>query len=83
MSWACLRKATEEDHNRLQTTAERFAARHDMWIFADIVGALEVSLNIAEYRPELKRLWLACVRRALRDKRAEGIAYGYVGRNIT
>jgi hypothetical protein len=100
MAWSTIRKATEEDWERLSAAARTFIERHldefpylkldDPEVQRDYVFALEGELDYRSsdaYDHEMKcrrlgRLWRRCVRRALRDGNAEGIAYGYVGQSV-
>lgn len=89
MAWSTIREVTEEDFERLNATARRFAERHgkiktalggdkptyrsvDRLAIVNDTGAWDYDYRIAA-------MWRACVRRALREKNADGIAYGYVG----
>jgi hypothetical protein len=92
MGWSTLRKATAEDVSRLETAARRFAVRHEIRV-DEVPGDSPATFSVemamcdagkGEYPwyeggPRVARLWTACVRRALRNKHADGIAYGYVG----
>ncbi len=91
MSWSTIRRATIEDEERLNRAAVAFAERHDLRVWdadtaeATINNAITPNYDSDEIeRMECKRLgryWLACVRRALREPTADGIARGYVGRD--
>ncbi len=88
MAWSCHREFTEEDVERLQITARRFVAKYNiperdcldygepLWRGLDYLLDWE-----RDKYEDLRRLWLGCLRRALRDKSATGVAYGYVGSN--
>lgn len=87
MSWSVIRKATEEDVARLNAAAERFAERHNLrcGYLGEPVTAMDIrdALNPSEPGNRyLLNLWKACIRRALRHKWAEGIAYGCVGFHV-
>ena len=83
-AWSTIRKATDEDHERLALAAKRFQTRHGLQS-ADILS--ELGCLTDRGMPEcwkaerLMPLWKRCVKRALRDNAAEGIAWGYVGYN--
>lgn len=98
MSWSTIRKATDEDRERLQAAAHRFIQRHaeefpyvdcdDPDVSENYARALEDELESSGYEREergrrLRPLWRRCVRRALRSPDAEGIAYGYVGQSVS
>jgi hypothetical protein len=87
MAWSTMHKASEEDFERVESSARRFAVRHDLFMVNDCNGEneglpahLEVGL-IVDDRPGLRPLWRRCVVRAL-GPGAEGIAYGYVGFHV-
>lgn len=97
MAWSTIRKATDEDFERLQDAARRFIERHaedfpyldceDPDVAENCARALENELGSDAYEREergrrLRPLWRRCIRRALRCSGAEGIAYGYVGREV-
>lgn len=87
MAWSTIRKATEADVAALEQRANAFMARHGIEsLFLDATATFMVEEHLAYLRDHdsaeyahLNRLWLGVVRRALGHKRAEGIAYGYVG----
>jgi len=85
MPWALLRRATDEDIERLDTTAARFITRHGIRRYDDSDPVTTVEWAVADHddnknwERKLRPLWRACVRRALRDRRAEGIAYDHIG----
>lgn len=92
MPWNIIRTATAEDRERLNASARRFADRHGIDIGDDtgheatwLESHIEDNARQAEpthERPDalyLRRLWRACVRRALRHRWAEGIVRGCVG----
>lgn len=83
MAWNIIRKATTEDKIAINAAAERFCNRHAIKPNGfDSVDAIECEIDCNEYNGVyLKKLWRAVVRRALDDKRADGIAHGYVGYN--
>jgi hypothetical protein len=90
MGWGTIRRATDEDVKGLELTAQRFAARHG--IYVDESGAtrsVDLWIDRAMRDGEgwtgqnsgrvLGRQWRACVRRCLHSPGADGIEYGYVG----
>lgn len=88
MAWNAIRKATEEDYEKLDQRAKAFYVRHDLQCVypmpSESVTAQEMWViveDIAEqwYTRRLLCLWRRIVQRALKHKAAEGIAYGYVG----
>lgn len=96
MGFVMIRKATEEDCERMDAAARRFATRHPevkelgyderdfgpVRVITDYVGALGrpgALGNDAENAKRLGRLWQRVARRALREPRADGIAWGNVG----
>ena len=94
MTWATIRKAQQEDYERSAAAARRFIARHreelrfaNCCLDMDIeesgpIYAIELTLgDVQELDRQhyLGRLWRDCVRRALREKGADGIAYDHVG----
>lgn len=96
MGWSTIRKATSEDTERLNAAAQRFVERHELGDDVKVVPDESSPLwyELSEYLevmgtdwpnwdiPKLRRLWRQCVRRALREPNAEGIAYGYVGQHV-
>ncbi len=91
MAWSTIRRATTGDHESLDSAATRFIERHHLdpmrfgneHIHDALTNELYARYQYADYDDErrLWRLWLACMRRALNEPHAEGIAYGYVGRH--
>jgi hypothetical protein len=90
MAWRVIRKATEEDYERLGSAAERFAVRHGIRLPYDCTrrwAGWEVGMELTpsryevptEERRRLRQLWRRVVRRALHSRTAEGIAYDTVG----
>ena len=94
MTWATIRKADPEDYERSAAAAIRFIDRHreelrasNCFLDTDVkesgpVYAIELTLGDVQEldrRSYLGRLWRDCVRRALREKGADGIAYDHVG----
>ena len=78
MSWNVIRQADGIDRDRLEVAAERFAARHNLSLVDG--DDMKDTLDWATYDdPYMRKLWTACVRRALRHSRATGIAWGTVG----
>ena len=88
MAWSTIRKATDEDYERLDTTARNFASRHNISIVEGDNPAQTVEWAISDHdnwpgmNAYLRKLWRARKKYALRDKRAEGIAWGHIGRNV-
>ena len=87
MAWSTLRQATSEDRERLDTTARNFATRHNIAIVGgdNPVQTIEWAISDPDplgFNAHLRKLWRARKKYALRDKRAEGIAWGYIGRNV-
>ena len=92
MAWQIIRRATDTDHDRLQSRAEAFIARNGIaWKFSDHTltpRALDDLLNdwaedddpsYAKHGRRLLKNWRRVVARALGDPCAEGIVWGYVG----
>lgn len=94
MSLILYRRATDDDAERLDHSARRFAARHSLPVHWDEPDedyrarpdwvVLESYLWDMDIRDAgaLRRLWLACFRRAVRNGRADTIAYGMVCRSM-
>jgi len=89
MSWATIRRATEDDKRWLAITEARFRATHGVGE-DDLHYCIDYGGRIASARhgyvddlnaPYLLGLLRRNIRRALRDHRADGIAWGYVGFN--
>jgi len=91
MAWSTIRKATDEDYEKLQQRAEAFIKRHGLDIdwyalegqskasaLEDILS-YDVQHGIESEARYLPGLWKRIVKRALGHPWAEGIAYGYVG----
>lgn len=88
-TWSVIRKATQEDKDKLEKRAIKFAKRHDIEIPDRAVRTVNVvELYIDDeidfdpgthYGQYLNSLWLAVVRRALGSNLAEGIAWDTVG----
>lgn len=91
MGWHTIRKATEADHEKLNTRAAAFVERNALktWVGPVVTAShLYVTLcDMAEdddpfYATRGKRLlknWRRVVVRALGHEWAQGICYGYVG----
>ena len=78
MTWNVIRQADGIDRERLEVAAERFAQRHNLSLVNGDDG--KDTLDWVTYDdPYMRKLWTACVRRALRHSRATGIAWGTVG----
>ena len=95
MTWSVIRKATEKDIEELDLFARRFAKRHDIPIneteraYDEVDLYIVIKLDNAPVgdweRPELKRLetlWKRCIRRALHEPAADGIAWGTIGFHV-
>lgn len=97
MTWATIRKAQPEDYERSEAAAIRFIDRHreelraaNCFLDTDVkesgaVYAIELTLGDVQESDRqhyLGRLWRNCLRRALREKGADGIAYKHVGYNV-
>jgi len=86
MAWNVIRTATKEDLERLQKAAAAFAVRHkiEVWDGMDPVRCVEDECEYKANKAEtkLRRLWIACVWRAVRDRRAEGVAWGKIGYSV-
>lgn len=96
MAWAPIREATDEDMAAVEAAAERFIERHRIkadWGNSPHLGALDNPWEALEsaidrldprfgWAGYMRRLWRGCMRRALGEPRAHGIAYGYVGRSV-
>lgn len=90
MAWSTIRKATDEDIERLNTAGTRFVEKHGRtWDKGFLVSEepRSVAQDLADDNdhpdhPYLRKLWRAAVRRALRCRYADGIAYGYVGSHV-
>jgi len=94
MAWSTIRKATDEDYEKLEQRAEAFLKRHNLDIdwYAQEGQSKAVALeDILNYDIEhgipsearyLLGLWKRIVKRALGHHWAEGIAYGYVGFSV-
>lgn len=87
MAWGTIRKATEEDTQRLNAAAIRFIERHGITglVYDDETAWSELGDYLAgggwDDTGNTRTLgqWKRCIRRALREPSADGIAYGYVG----
>lgn len=90
-TWSVIRDATQEDKDKLETRAAKFAKRHDIEIpdpgeGIRIVNVVESYIDDeidfdpgTHYGQYLNGLWMAVVRRALGSNLAEGIAWDTVG----
>lgn len=87
-TWKKIRRATEEDYERLAVAIVRFIDRHHIFAGNDLLLGVECALIVfagmdeeaRDHAERLARLWTGVVRRALRCKEADGIVGGYVGR---
>lgn len=88
--WVCIRKATEEDEQRLQEREQAFLNRHSYMIpnwydpHSDSVYFVvkAYSDDYKHYTGKLPDEWYAyrkVVARALGHPDAQGIAWGYIG----
>lgn len=83
MTASVIRKATDIDHERIEAAAERFVKRHNVDISIQLVygdkptvsDALENEIGSDDH---LRKLWMQCWRRAVGEKRADGIVSGYI-----
>lgn len=93
MAWSTIRKATADDRDAIEAAAERFIKRHGIKTWSDEPASSTVDNHIdglsqkdrvdgGERGRYLGRLWRAAVRRALNERHADGIAYGYVGFHV-
>lgn len=72
MGWSILRRATDEDEDRMAAAVRRFVARygfHPDW-------------DDQEHTPRTRRAWVKATRRALRCSSCDGISWGYVGWHV-
>ena len=92
MSWSVIRKATDEDYEKLEQRAEAFCKRHSLdidegylcgqskaIILEDVLSYDTLHGNAPHEARYLLKLWKRIVKRALGHHWAEGIAYGTVG----
>lgn len=96
MAWSTIRKATEEDHQRLEKAALRFIRNHGnnsdyVENYSQALMAVDdiTQRHYDEWRYEnkseanrLRRLWKSAAARALRHPDAEGIAWDTVGFHV-
>ncbi len=91
MAWSTIRNATDADRKRMFEAAARFCTRHniDTAAFESCESAIDFAIDAEERdrkdysgRRKLATAWRRIVRRALDNKYAEGIAYGYVGYHV-
>ena len=85
MAWNTIRRATTEDEDRLDRAEQAFVKRHHLQL--SVWGAITPGYGADETEltecKRLARLWLRCMRRALRSSIAEGIAWwGDVGYHV-
>ena len=90
MIWSVIRKATPEDFERLEIAARRFCRRNAIDVPDDESAVEELEEYIAclcspieqesdnRKGKRLRKNWLGCIRRALGENKAEGIACGNV-----
>lgn len=85
MSWIAVRKLRDDDVERIQYFANRFAKRWDIKIEDHQTAWLAV-LDYVEYQENyhddggyLRRLWEKCFARAVGVKGATGTAWGNIG----
>ncbi len=90
--WRAIREAQPYDYERLELVAKRFIDRHNLKI-ADYNPEYSLYDQLNDYlarldaaglddNRRLAKLWWRCIARALNDRRAEGIAYGWVGYSV-
>ena len=89
MGWATIRKATDEDGERLNKAARRFYDKHPEvrdyapdegdW-YSRVDAAVMAVYDYVDGGKNTAKLWRRCVRRALGEPTADGIDWGYVGR---
>jgi len=88
MDWSVLRKATEEDYEKMEKAFDRFCRRHNldpelMGGFNSIESVLEYDINqggaSAAGARYLRTLWRRIVKYTLKHPMAEGISHDTVG----
>ena len=95
MAWSVIRKETDEDYAALNKAARRFADRHGIAlvmfnntnsIYDQVDTFIQANLESTpaddwEYAGAkyLETIWKRCVRRALKEPAADGVAWGSVG----
>jgi hypothetical protein len=91
MGWNTIRKATQEDYERLEASAKRFAQRRGWGPPDDVIRSwIQIVESELDYLKEdsflapkdirhQENLWKSCARRALRHPWATGIGWDYVG----
>ena len=82
MGWNTIRRATDADKKALEAAARKFCERHAIRCNEFDQPEMTIDCEI-DCNPDngayLKKLWRGCVRRALNEPQADGIAYDYVG----
>ncbi len=88
MAWSTIRPATDADIDALNETAKRFAHRHNLaraiapWISDNHGWYDQVEAYLQAHATGSNHLWRRCVRRALNEPNADGIAWGSVCRHV-
>jgi hypothetical protein len=83
MAWGTIRKATDEDVNRLATAEAKYTEKYGIEPDAVDDNSADGFGLINGYSVSyLRARWRERVRRALREPSADGIAYGYVGYHV-
>jgi hypothetical protein len=89
MAVSIIRPITENDLTALDNSACRFAARHNITLGADFRAYEELNMALwsrigFSNTAALKRLWQACLCRALRVPVAATVTvgYGYIGHSV-
>ena len=84
MAWSVVRKATQEDTERLAAIHRRFAARYHVELLEVTPDEVEAMLDALERHDwELGHYLNGLLRRAIRRAGLyEGIAWGYVGFHV-
>lgn len=79
-----LRTATEVDIEKIEKSASRFVTRHGLNCeknYADLESELECMYD-EDKSKYLKKLWIACFRRAVESNWADCMAYGHIGKSM-
>jgi hypothetical protein len=89
MALSIIRPTTENDLTALDNSARRFAARHNITLGTDFRAYEELDYALwsrvgFSNTATLKRLWQACLCRALRVPVAATVTvgYGYIGNTV-
>jgi len=95
-AWGVIRNVTDQDYEKLEKSARRFADRHEIKydlkdsIYLQVCDYVNMNLyshsnpNDFEYSEtkKLDLLWKRCQRRALGEPNADGIGYGVIGYEV-